>query len=80
MYSYIRYGEVLRRIELSRQPFVSSPSSDPEDDAVSHERQDRIAVLVARGMSLRAAENVIDAAMFGRGCIPEQYRKLQAPQ
>lgn len=47
---------------------------------VSRERLDRVAALVARGTSQRAAYIVIDAAMSGVGCVPQQYRHLPAAQ
>lgn len=51
-----------------------------EDASQAIERNTRISRLIRdRGMSRRAAEVVIDAAMFGKGCIPEKYHgKLAA--
>jgi hypothetical protein len=51
------------------------------DNNVREERQGRVRRLVTeRGMSLRAAYNVVDAAMSGVGCISIQYRLLPAAQ
>lgn len=41
------------------------------------ERTWRILDLQRKGLSLKAAECVVDAAMFGKGCIPEKFAKKQ---
>lgn len=44
------------------------------------EREQRIENLRKRGLSQRAAEIVIDAAMFGKGCLAKEYADKQAAQ
>lgn len=41
------------------------------------ERILRILILQRKGLSRKAAECVVDAAMYGQGCIPKEYADSQ---
>ena len=53
--------------------------SRPKDTSSRGEYVARLTALIERGMTRRAAETVVDAAMFGLGCTEGTMRvKIQA--